>query len=58
MNIFLVAFETVFPALVLNGEVLPFLNIAKAVIAVGEVFAVHAEVIGDNNKPCDEYRSD
>jgi hypothetical protein len=58
LNIFLVAFNTGFSALVLDRKVFPLLNITKAMIAVGEIFSVDTEVIGNQNKLGDQDRSD
>ena len=54
-EIFLVTLLAVLPALVLDREIFPFLDIAEAMEAVGKVLAMHAEVIRNQECPGDEY---
>jgi len=51
LHIFFVTFGAGLSALIFDGEVLPFLNIAKAMIAVGEVPAMHAKVVRNQKGP-------
>ena len=41
---------------VLHGKILPFLNIAEAMIIVGEAVAVNAKVVRDQKTPGQEYQ--
>ncbi len=47
-------FKAGFSALIFDGEVFPFLDIAEAVVPVREVLAMHAEVIRNQKYPGDE----
>jgi lipoprotein signal peptidase len=47
-----------FPALVLNGKVFPFLNIAEAMITVGKVLAMDAKIVRHHERPRDENGPD
>jgi len=61
LRIFGMALSAVVSALVLDGEVLPFLKIAEAVIAVGEVSSMDPKVVRNHELPGeqDQYeRSD
>jgi len=61
LHIFFVTFGAGLSALIFDGEVFPFLDIAEAVEAVGEVLTMHAEVIRNQKYPGDEdhpYQSD
>jgi hypothetical protein len=42
-----VTFDAAFPALVLDREIFPLLDVTQAVISVGKILAVNAEVIGN-----------
>lgn len=42
-----VTFDAAFPALVLDREIYPLLDVAQPVIPVGKILAVNAEVIGN-----------
>ena len=53
-----VTFNTGFPSAVLNGEVLPFLNITQPMVAVSEVPSMNAEVVGHEKLSGYEYQTD
>ena len=46
-HVFFMTFNTGLSSPVLNGKVFPFLYVAQAMIAIGEVPAVNSEVIGN-----------
>ena len=58
VDIFLVAFNAGLSTLVLHGKFLPLLNVTQTMKTVGEIPAVNAEVIRNDEYPGDEYRSD
>jgi hypothetical protein len=45
-------------ALMLDGEILPVLDTAKAVIAVGEIPAMNSEIIGNQEPAADDDQTD
>ena len=51
LHIFFVTFGAGLSALIFDGEVLPLLNITKAVIAVGEVPSMHSKVVRNQKGP-------
>ena len=58
LEILLVTLKARFSALVFDGKVLPFLDIAKAMIPVGEILAVHTEVVRHHKCPRDKNGPD
>jgi hypothetical protein len=52
------AFEARIPALIFDRKVFPFLDIAQAVKAVGEISAMNSEVIRNKKDPCDKDACD
>ena len=55
--IVLVALEASLGPLVLYGEVLPFLDISKAMEVIGKTLAVDAKIIRHQKKPGEENES-
>jgi len=56
--IFFVTFNTGFSSPVLHGKVLPLLNIAQPMIAIGEVPSMNSEVIRNEKLSGYEYQTD
>jgi hypothetical protein len=57
-HVFFMTFNAELSSPVLDGEIFPFLNVAQAVIAIGEVPAVNSEVIGNQKLSGYKYQTD
>jgi hypothetical protein len=53
-NVFFMTLSAELSALILDGKGLPVIEIAEAVIAVGEVPAMNSEVIGNQKPPAED----
>jgi hypothetical protein len=56
--VFFVTFNAGFPSAVLDGEVLPLLNIAQPIVAISEVPSMNAEVVWNEKLSGYEYQTD
>ena len=56
-HVFGVTGHAVFPSLVFDREVLPFLDVTEAIVAVGEGLAVNAKIVGNEKYAHDQNRA-